>query len=227
MLSEIRMYKLNGVSDGGVRQSKIQPRLQKIGKSKSLCHHICLTGAPSMSALLAKMWALLRSITVSSSMYRFLLILVLALSMPFAHATPQIFDEIILDGNKLQLVRSPFLALMKERDIYKDLHPFLNGGCTASILGFQAKWEIVENKLFLLSLVANPCSGPKEVPLNTFFQQENGPVFAYWYSGPLKIPSGLMIDMDLQRFESYIVLMVQRGKVISREENVPPPPIIS
>jgi len=146
--------------------------------------------------------------------------------MPVARATPQISDEIILDGNKLQLVRSPFLALMKERDIYKDLHPFLKGGCTASILGFKAKWEIVENKLFLLSLVANPCSVPKEVPLSTFFQQENGPVFAYWYSGPLQIPSGPMIDMELQRFESYIVLMVQRGKVISREENVPPPPIV-
>jgi len=32
MFSEIRMYKLNGVSDGGVKESRIQPRLRKAGK---------------------------------------------------------------------------------------------------------------------------------------------------------------------------------------------------
>ncbi len=95
--------------------------------------------------------------------------------------------------------------------------------CSASWLGFTAHWEIKENHLYLVSLRANPCSDrPDEIPLQTFFPGASGPIAASWFTGRLVIPRGKQVEYVhmgyMSRYERYIIVEINAGRITSREE---------
>ena len=146
-----------------------------------------------------------------------------------AHATAQIPDEILINGERASLFTEPFSTYLLATDSVKKLEPFLHRHpCSGSWRGHVAFWEVRADKLVLAKLVANPCDEkPKEIPLATFFPGQDGPIPATWYSGRLVVPQGKMaryVHMGYgSQYERYIVLIVVNGAVTERIETQAPP----
>jgi hypothetical protein len=144
-------------------------------------------------------------------------------------ATAQMPDEILLDGETSRLHSEPLNHLLGRRPedggIKLD-RPF--GMCTASFRGYKATWHILDDQLFLDRVVVDPCAKePKEVSIESLFSGAKAPIFASWHTGILVIPRGKLVDRVhlgyLSTYERYVVLIVKKGRVVSRVDLDEPP----
>jgi len=145
-----------------------------------------------------------------------------------AAATAQIPDEILIDGRVGILFSEPLENYLRVPGNFARLKPFLTEGrCSASWRGYRATWQVVGPKLYLAALATDPCTNPKQVPLEQIFPVTNVPVHAVWYSGSLVIPLGerqKYVHMGYDSvYERYIVLQVVNGEIAERTETSTPP----
>ena len=153
---------------------------------------------------------------------RTLITLLFVLAHGTAHATAQIPDHLLVDGQESQLFAEPLFPYLKQnKDSFGALMKHATQVCSAAWRGYQAKWEIRENQVFLVALFANPCSKESpEIPLAELFPGASSPIPAKWYSGTLRIPQGKMLEyvhMGYQsKYERYLVLTVTDGLVTGR-----------
>ncbi len=150
----------------------------------------------------------------------------LALLLLISHgawATAQIPEVIEVDGKNEMLFTEPFsIYLANHRTEFQKLERLVRDTCTGSWRGYQGHWHIKDEKLYLESLFANPCSDtPDPIPLTTFFPGSEGPVHAEWFTGKLIVPLGKRLQyvhMGYQsKYERYLVIEVERGRVVKRE----------
>ncbi|MGY1424153.1 hypothetical protein [Lysobacter sp. A289] len=141
-----------------------------------------------------------------------------------SHATAQIPDEIIMNGQTFMTHSQPLAKVLtlepQEGGIRLD-RPF--GECTASWRGYRATWELREQKLYLKRILINPCADhPKEVNIAELMAGRTNPIFADWFTGVLVVPQGKLLSTvhmgHHTQYESYVVMIFKKGVVVSRVE---------
>lgn len=87
---------------------------------------------------------------------------------------------------------------------------------TGCVRGYIAKWAIIEGKLYLHSLRGWFYEG--EVGIEAVFPDSHPPVFAWWYTGPLRLQKGQIVNYVhlgyLSEFETQVLLDVREGCVV-------------
>lgn len=145
------------------------------------------------------------------------LILILLFWAPLALSTVQRPDSIIIDGEERILVgivtSEPLEQLLDRRPLAKyRLSWFRREFCTASWIGFRAIWKLQDDKLFLVSLISDPCgSNTTEVPLSMVFWPRRAPILASWFSGTLFVTGG-------ESGRGVLIVGIRKGRVVHQED---------
>lgn len=101
--------------------------------------------------------------------------------------TAQIADIIISEGNEEMLFSNPLEYVFQYQKKPAEMHIY----GTNCYRGYQAIFQIKENKLYLIKvLVLNVASNKYDIeyPLNYLFPDQDGHIFCEWFSGVLRIP---------------------------------------
>ena len=146
-----------------------------------------------------------------------------------AQATGQIPDLIIIGKDTLMLQTCP---IEHDSILSKQVSKRLSNenSCTACWRGYQALWQIEDDKLILKriedskSLFAHPDTVPEvTVDLNGIFDQyqdKRGRIVASWFNGELKVVSGEQIyyvHTGFNReYENETDYQVEQGRIISK-----------
>jgi hypothetical protein len=93
--------------------------------------------------------------------------------------------------------------------------------------GYIGRWEIVDQRLYLVELRGN-LKGGSEASIATIFPDFPDRVFAHWYTGTLRIPQGERLEYVHMgyhsTFERDLLLEVERGVITgSRIKHNEPP----
>ena len=100
--------------------------------------------------------------------------------------TIQAADILSFNGKKTTIATEPLKPYLETRSdvgfIYKT---------TALVRGYIGRWEIKNNKLFLVSLLGF-VENNEQVDLNYLFPNQTE-VFAKWYTGDIRIPEGELL----------------------------------
>lgn len=102
--------------------------------------------------------------------------------------TAQIAESLRHRGRDFSLWTLPlesFLDLSNQRKAFAKVHRH-----TACFRGYVGYWEISDNKLFLNS--AETLDG-ENFALDSLFSNTRAPIFAEWFSGELRCPTGKML----------------------------------
>jgi len=132
----------------------------------------------------------------------------LAMGSGPAPATEQVPDYLIYQGKEYPLMTlplGPFLREKGSRYTFKMIN-------TANYRGYNATWEIANNKLLLKSFSGNVDG--KRVGLDYLFPNQKGPVVATWFSGELNVGRGG------RRFgpqKPDMTFTIDKGKVVGKK----------
>lgn len=140
-----------------------------------------------------------------------------------ALATAQIPETLVLDGQGRALFTNPLDPWLREPTNAEKLKSYISPQrCSASWRGYAGTWEIHNERLVLVRLRSDPCSQKStDVPLTALFPGRVGAVVATWFSGSLTVPDGKQtqyVHMGyMPKYERYIILQVESGRVVSRQ----------
>jgi hypothetical protein len=132
-----------------------------------------------------------------------------------ANATVPLRDEMRYEGKDTVVWEYPLGPLLRSRP---DILPF-DEISTANRAGWEAKWEIRDGKLLLISFQARRKGKP--VLLSELFPGKKLPVFADWYTGTLNTPTGAYVHNSPPldpMFERLTILRIEKGIVVSTIE---------
>lgn len=125
------------------------------------------------------------------------------------------FREILLyKGERLGMAENPLRPYLDSRiDI-----EFVSNS-TACWRGYVGRWEVIDDKLYLVNLSAN--LGDEKVGIDYLFPGQTK-VFADWYSGEIRIPTGKMqeyVHMGYASiFEKDLFLVFVNGQLVNQYE---------
>jgi len=129
--------------------------------------------------------------------------------------TAQIREILIYKGKRNGLYTEPLKEYLKKRENVKFIFK-----STAMWRGYVCKWEIKNNKLYLIWLLGF-IEGNKQVDLSYLFPNKKE-VFADWYTGELQIPLGEIlkrINLGYEsKYEKDLFLKFKDGVLISERE---------
>jgi hypothetical protein len=130
-----------------------------------------------------------------------------------ALATTQFSEILYLDGQKHPLESLP----LEQYYGPGNPRPKFRAPNTATWRGYLATWEIDGGVLFLKAIRA--WTGTREEGLEALFPGQKGPVAATWFTGKLKVPQGKVLKpaVPYPIYEKYLVITVEKGRVVSRE----------
>lgn len=124
-------------------------------------------------------------------------------------------EVLLYNGKKYHMTSLPFSDYLDTR---KDIILFQYH--TANYRGYFGKWEVRDNKLYLIDLDAN-VAGTKGVELDYFFPGQSE-VFAEWFSGEVELELGEILEYVHAGFgsvfEKEIHLFFENGILISESE---------
>ncbi|MGE4242177.1 hypothetical protein [Ramlibacter sp.] len=130
--------------------------------------------------------------------------------------TAQLAERLFVDGRELALCAEPlepYLASLPER-------PRFHRPASALKRGYVGTWRLSKQRLYLDAIVARLADG-SEATLHTLFPNEHQAVFAFWFSGVLRIPQGRMLAYVHRGFESTfesdLLYTCQQGVVVSKQ----------
>lgn len=103
--------------------------------------------------------------------------------------TAQIGEKLIYDGHEVSMCSEP----LGDYFAFGGHHPEFEFTCTALWRGYVGTWEIVSDRLYIVSLTGTLKNGT-EATLETVFPDYPDRVFAHWYSGTLRIPEGKQLE---------------------------------
>ena len=89
--------------------------------------------------------------------------------------------------------------------------------CSACWRGYIGTWEILDGRLFLTDLSEPLSEGTKN--MQTFFPDDPVRVFAYWYSGQLRVPQGEKVvhPGSYSSYECDLLIDIENGVVQKTE----------
>lgn len=125
--------------------------------------------------------------------------------------TAQAREKLIFKGEETWMAAQPlndYLENVKDIKFVAD--------CSACWRGYIGQWEIKDNHLYLIGLIAT-IEGNKEVGLDYLFPGQDR-VFADWFSGEIRIPQGEMLDYVhmgyASLYERDLILVFKKGVLI-------------
>jgi hypothetical protein len=139
--------------------------------------------------------------------------------------TAQMPDLIVIDGVDHSLFSEPL-----ETYYQPDRRPNFIPQNTANWRGYQASWEVRDGRLYLTRIVGQVCAVKEawDCPLlkrsrvgvrDLFPDAKQGPVFAEWFSGTLRVPTGALLRYRHMGYDSLyefdLLLIVEKGMVVS------------
>jgi hypothetical protein len=105
----------------------------------------------------------------------------------------------------------------------KKLDPGFVAEWTSNWRGYHAEWELLDGRLYLVSLTGRLRDG-SAASLSTFFPGAGQRVFARWFSGRMRMGQGEMLSPPSREraavYERQVSLYVIRGVVIWRRVRV-------
>ena len=126
--------------------------------------------------------------------------------------TAQIPDVLHFDGNQYPLYCEPLEAFFKQNPP----RPEIKECSTACWRGYVATWEISESRLYLKRLY-DFYEGRLKLK-EKFFPNDEGDVFASWYTGPLICLNGPRVEYVhmgyASTFEKYLIVEIEHGLVV-------------
>ncbi len=129
--------------------------------------------------------------------------------------TAQVPESIKYEGKGRSLLSCPLSDYFTLANIES---PF-NGNCTALWRGYTGNWEILNGRLYLVSVKAEFDEG-NDTTLEDIFPGFGKRVFAHWYSGELRIPVGKQLECVhmgfASKYEKEIFLKVRQGVIINK-----------
>lgn len=139
----------------------------------------------------------------------------LLLSPGACFATNQILDECVFEGNERTIQQNPLSALWWD-DKGKFKSPGFDVPSTANWKGYEASWEIKDQKLYLKSFTA--ARGGTQVEVSELVPGGSLPLHATFYSGQIHFPLGKPVgDPPVfgrpLKFSTVIVFEIEQGKV--------------
>jgi hypothetical protein len=130
-----------------------------------------------------------------------------------ALATTQFSDILYLNGQKHALDSLP----LEQYYSPENPRPKFQAPNTATWRGYIATWEIDRGILYLKAIRAWTYQG--EVSLEALFPGRKSPVAATWFTGKLRVPQGKILKPAVPHpiYEKYLMITVEKGRVISQE----------
>jgi hypothetical protein len=130
-----------------------------------------------------------------------------------ALATTQFSEILYLNGQKHSLDSLPLEPYFGPGNP----RPQFRAPNTATWRGYIATWEIDGGVLYLKAIQAWTDQG--KVGLPALFPGHKGRVAASWFSGKLKVPQGkiLKVSVPYPIFEKYLMITVEKGRVVNQE----------
>lgn len=130
--------------------------------------------------------------------------------------TAQVPEKIIIDGQLARLYTLPLQPFEPVLDARRERG--FRPTSTACWRRYIGTWEIREDRLYLIKL---DCYFQREVgQLEKIFPGVSPPVFAYWYTGTLRIPQGELLEYVhggfASTYEKDLLLTISRGVLLSK-----------
>ncbi len=135
-------------------------------------------------------------------------------------------DVIELDGEAIEIRVDLLQDPMRDRRLQRlreALESPQQGGnslrCTVKGRGYTARWRVRDDELQLVGIVSDPClSRGKPIEVREFGLYGESPARAHWLTGHFLVPRGNPPGKikGTPSQQSHVVLIVQRGRVLSR-----------
>lgn len=130
--------------------------------------------------------------------------------------TAQFAEHLIYQGKELALCAEPLGSFLESAASTLKFH----ADCTALWRGYIGTWSIENDRLYLVALKGSVLTDDKisEVGLEALFPDYPDGVFAHWFTGELRCPSGALLNYVhggyASTYERDLFLRVQRGVVL-------------
>lgn len=129
--------------------------------------------------------------------------------------TAQAMEKIIWNGKETYMAAEPLEPFLNSRTDISFTAP--NTSCWR---GYYGRWEITENKLYLVGLEGFR-ENLEQVNVEYLFPGQQR-VFAGWFTGEIRIPQGELLDYVHRGFESLyerdVILQIQNGEIIGETQ---------
>ena len=124
-------------------------------------------------------------------------------------------EKLIFDGERHVLCATP-LRMYFESTVHEIPFTAPHSACWR---GYQGTWEVKGERLYIISLDGYLKDGTK-ANLETVFPDSNGQVFAVWFTGTLRAPTGRVLDhrdgLCGSLYERDLILTFEEGILTSR-----------
>ena len=128
--------------------------------------------------------------------------------------TAQAREDLLYEGKQQSMCSTPLGDYLTKNGIFLPLI----SRTTACNRNYIGKWEITDNRLYLIGIDAKLRDGTP-VSVATIFPDSPDRVFANWYTGTLRIPQGDRIKYFHGGFESVyerdLFLDIREGGVVA------------
>jgi len=128
--------------------------------------------------------------------------------------TAQIAERLRYKGEDVAMCTNPLDDYFAKTGVSPHFVP----NCSALWRGYVGRWEIVDDRLYLIGLDGTLEGGAK-ASIETIFPGFEDRVFAHWYSGTIRIPQGKELEYVHMgygsTFERDLFLDVDRGVVVA------------
>jgi hypothetical protein len=128
--------------------------------------------------------------------------------------TAQIAEKLLYQGQRVAMLTNP----LNDYFAMGGFNPRFEFRSTALWRGYVGGWEIVDDRLYLVSLDGTLEDGT-DATLETVFPGFPDRVFAHWYSGSVRIPQGKQLEYVhmgyASKFEQDLFLEIERGVVVA------------
>ena len=128
--------------------------------------------------------------------------------------TAQIAEKLLYKDKRVAMCTNP----LSEYFAMGGFNPRFQSTSTALWRGYVGGWEIVDDRLYMVSLDGILEDGT-DASLETVFPGFPDRVFAHWYSGTLRIPQGKQLEYVhmgyASKFEQDLFLDIERGVLMA------------
>jgi hypothetical protein len=130
--------------------------------------------------------------------------------------TAQVPEHLSYQGQNLRLFSEPLYSWLARR---RNKHIRFKRRNTANGRGYSGHWEIIEDRLYLVSIRGTFSDG-RDVTLGDLFPESPARVFANWVSGEILCPMGKILGYSHSGYssiyESSLFLRFEQGILVGQ-----------
>jgi hypothetical protein len=130
--------------------------------------------------------------------------------------TAQIAERLLYEGSEHAMCTNP----LDDYFAMAGVRPLFASPSTALWRGYVGRWEIVNDRLYLVGLQGTLEDG-SDVTLASIFPDFPERAFAHWYTGTVRVPQGRQLEYVHMgygsTYERDLLLKIDRGVVVATE----------